>query len=520
MNPTAPRHVVWLVLMLVFWAVYGMTGRDAWQTDEALVFGDVLDWLKGDERLPVSSISPLFTLVAGGLARLLQPWLDLQDGARLATALFTLLALLFTSLTARELFGRGYGSVASLALMGAFGLLLRAHAMLPGTALMAAYAVLLFGIVRARRNPSVAAPAIGLGIALAFLLRGVPDLVAGVAMVLLPLLSREWRGGPYRRALLWALPYLVVPVGLWLGLLSGQGEGAVAAWWGLVSDALMPERHLGALLNLLAWFAWPLWPLALWTLWHEHRRLARMDVLHPLLIAGAILFLLALWPAHTRHGGALPILIPLALLAAHGVGTLKRGAAQAFYWFGALCFLFFLLAFWVYFAAIQWGWVPSIQRHMAELSPGYAFGSVEALPILVAAVVSLLWLAAIPLFPRAKVRPILVWSTGMLLCWVLLMGLFRAWSEESWGYRPMLEKMRAQMPASTCLAAEVDPSMQVMLRYHLGDSLALTPDCRYRLVGDARDREAALAAPAGRLVWEGRRPRLKNEWYRLYDLGP
>lgn len=516
MNPVSLRHRLWLIALLVFWAVYGMTGRDAWLADEALILGDILDW-QTHGRLPMDAVSPLYTLLTGLGAKILQPWLDLQDGARLASALFTLAALGLTGLTGRELFGRGGGSVAVLALAGAFGLLLRAHALLPGVALLAGYALLLYGVAIARRNARYSAAAIGLAMAALLLLRGVPDLIAGLLIAALPLLSRDWRTPAYRAALARSLLWLAGGLSVCLAWLTWQAPQALQVWWLQATAYLLPNRSPTSLLNLLAWFAWPLWPLALWTVWNEHRRLGRTSVLHPLLGAVLILLPLALWPGHSRDGGALPVLVPLALLAAHGTETLKRGAAQSFYWFGVLCFLFFTLAFWIYFAAIEWGWPGPIARHMARLTPSYQAGAVSASAIMVAVIATLMWITAIPLFPRAKARPILVWATGMLLTWVLLVSLFKPWAEESWGYRPLVVQLSAVLPSDACLSAQVDPAMGVMLRYYLRERYRGAETCRYTLIlsepGSAAD--TADGAPA----WSGYRPRYKDAIYRLYDHG-
>jgi 4-amino-4-deoxy-L-arabinose transferase-like glycosyltransferase len=511
-NPVSPRHLLLLSALLVFWALYGMVGRDAWHGDEARILNDLLDW-RDHGQFPAGSASPLYTLLTGLGAQALAPWFTFQDAARASSGLFTLATLLLTGLAAREFFGRGYGAMAALAIMGAFGLLLRAHALLPGIALLAGYALLIYGVALARRNAPFGAAALGLGLAAVLLLRSVPDLVAGLLIVGLPLLSREWRTRPYRKALHLALLWLAGTLAAWLLLLASQGAEALSAWWQQATLHLQPERHPGTLLKLLSWFAWPLWPLALWMAWNEHRRLARVPALHPILIATAVLAVLSLWQSDSLQGGALPLLMPLALLAAHGLESLRRGAAQGFYWFGVLCFVFFLLAFWLYFAAIQWGWPTPIAGHMARLSPGYRVGAVSDGAIAIAAIASFLWLAAIPLFPRAKVRPILVWATGMLLSWILLISLFKPWSEESWGYRPVIDRLSQQLPAGACLRAEADPAMTAMLRYHLGARYRPAGKCTYWLRLTGRNQPAM---DAGTEVWSGYRPRSKDQVYRLY----
>jgi len=518
MNPTPRANQFWLIVLAALWAFYGLVGRDAWKGEEALALAAVLDWLAGTSSAWATP-APLYTLVAGWTAQLATGHWDVQDGARLASGVFTLLALLFAGMTARSLHGPGHGAAAVLALACCMGLMLRVHALLPETALLAGWSALLYGVAVARQHARRGAVVIALALAILTLgLRGVLDLVAGLLVVGLPLLSAPWRTREYRRAALAGVGLALAIIAVCLGLLAG---------FDLLRDWLHfhgPGRY--ALTELptgpysqLAWFAWPLWPLAAWAVWHAHHKLARTPELHPSLIALAVLLLTVPFPIASRDGALLLVMLPLAPLAAFAVNNLRRGAAQAFYWFGVLCLLFFSLAAWAYFFAIEWGMPTRLAQHLAKLAPGYAAGSVETGALLFALTVSLLWLIAIPLFPRAKTRPLLVWATGMALLWILLAALFRPWAEYNWGYRPLIADMARHLPQGACLDARVDAPMQVMLRYHLAPPAQA--DCAWtlRLVERRATRAEAGEAEAAQVIWEGFRPRHKSQVYRLQKHG-
>jgi len=509
MQAPTRTQLAWLIALLVAWALFGLSGRGAWAPDEAISLGWLLD-LRAGEVVP----APAFTLLSDLTARLAAPWLDLQDGARLASGLWTLAALLFTALAARELFGPAYGAPAALALMGGFGLMLRAHALLPEIVLLAAHAGLLYALALARRRPLVGGLGIGIVLLLLAASRGLIDLSAGLAIVAL---AAALPGGRVRmQSVLVALAAVALTLMIGLILRPGQAEPF------MVLPA--PAQDPVTLFRLLLWFAWPLWPLALWTLWHQHRRLGRETALHLPLVSLGVLLILALWPAHSREGHALPLLAPLALLAAHAVGNLRRGAAQAFYWFGVVTFLFFGVAFWVYFAALEWGWPAALSAHLYRLTPAYPSGTLSTAELGVAVAASLAWLVAIPLFPRASVRPILVWATGMALSWVLLISLFKPWAEAGWGYRPLLAGIERALPAAACLDAEVDPAMHALLRQRLGNRLGAGTGCAHLLRLEpvrppaSATPEALPAEPtaAGTVLWSGFRPRNKTRVYTLY----
>jgi hypothetical protein len=508
LNPTTPGKLAWLVAFALVWALYGLAGRDAWQADEALALGAVLDWL---ERGDLPPQAPLYTWVAGLSARLLAGIYTLQEGARWASGLFALVGVLFTGLAARSLYGTGYGAMAALLLMGAFGLVLRVHALLPETALLAGYALLLYGLAESRRGPDRAWAILAGALVLLFT-RGVVDLFAALLTATLPLVLPGFATRSYRLALVKAGVMLALVLLAWLAYL-GSG-GLLAEWWSGQVARLAAYRGVAREFNTLVWFAWPAWPLALAAIWHEHRRLGRENPLHlPLLATGAAL-LAGLFPAYSHDGVAMPALVPLTLLATFGIATLRRGAAQAFYWFGVTCFVFFTLAFWLHYAALEWGVPHRLAAHLARMTPGY-LPQVAPGDVALAAAATLAWLAAVPLFPRAQVRPALVWATGITLSWVLLVALLRPWAELSWGYRPVAAAIEARLPVGACITVEAAGAAGIMMNYHLARLSAPDRRCAWRLEVVARDAPYRAGAE---LVWEGRRPREKRELYRLYRL--
>lgn len=516
MSPTPPAKLFWLVLLLLFWAFYGQLGRDAWKAEEALALTPILDWHAGLISA-WSTPAPLYTLVTGVVIKLNIASGDIQGAARLASGLFTCIALLFTGLSGRALFGPGFGPAASIALVGGFGLMLRAHALLPETALLAVWSLLLYGVTAARGQPVRAAWSLAVALALLMLgLRGPLDLVAGLTIALLPLFLPAWSDHRYRQSILRGvfLAAGLIAVGL-LYLLITKNFGAWEQWHGLGQFSSL--RHPSRAFSELPWFAWPLWPLALGAIWHAHRRLTRTPELHIPMLAVVVLMVAALAPAWSRDGALLPVLLPLALLSAYGLENLRRGAAQAFYWFGVLFFACFVAALWIYFVAIEWGFPIKVARHMANLSPNYTHASLGGVSYVVAVGATLIWVIAIPLFPRAKKRPILVWATGMILVWILIASLFRPWAESGWGYRPLIADLARQLPPGSCLNAEVDPAMQTMLRVHL--NAPAQADCPWKLRQFERSSPQARLVPADNVVWQGFRPRQKAQIFQLERYG-
>ena len=68
----------------------------------------------------------------------------------------------------------------------------------------------------------------------------------------------------------------------------------------------------------------------------------------------------------------MPLLLPLSLLAALEIDTLRRGYSGALDWFGILTFgLLSLLMWWLWFDAYAHGMMPAIARLFRDTEAGY-----------------------------------------------------------------------------------------------------------------------------------------------------
>lgn len=496
MLPTPVSHRIGIGLIALFWVGFGLTGHDLWKADELLELAHLQ---------PLSPPPHLYALITDGLIPVSAlAGFGIMDAARFASGLLTLFALGFLALAAQRLFGTGHGVAAVLAAIGSFGLMLRAHTLTPELALLAGYALLLYGISLHAHSSHRAALAMGAASVWLLAARGPLDLAAAWIIIFAPLAFKTWRVNSYRRALTLYPLWLSVGTLLWLGLLALTGGGAL--WW---QHAMTLPQLAGDLpLPMLSWFAWPLWPLALWAIWHERLRLTRSTALQPLLIALACLAVLSLFEAHSREGRVLPLLVPLALLAAQGVAWLRRGEAQGFYWFGVLCFAFFAFAFWFYFGALEWGTHAKTAAHLLRMNPTYHPGSVSTGMMVVAALATLAWLIAIPLFRRAVVRPILVWATGMMLTWILAFSLFAPWADSGWGYDRLAQDLKHHLPQNGCVSVQPDLPIAPLLKIELTDRVG--EGCPWR-VEQVQEGPDSPRAP----LWESARPRDAQQRYRL-----
>lgn len=530
------QRTLLLVLLCAAWILPGLVGHDPWKPDEAHTFGVVYEILRGGSwvvpRLahePFLANPPLFYLTAAACAKLFSFALPLHDGARLATGLWIAVTLVFSALAGRELYGTRYGAVSALLLLGCFGLVVRAHQLLADTALLAGFAMAYYGFAAALRRPVAGGLWIGTGAGVGFLANGLlAPVVLGVTALLLPVICRDWRGRSYAATLGVAAAASAPWLTVWPVLLYLREPALFESWLWDANLAYYfrtaPGTRTGTwyYLGILPWYAFPVWLLALWMLWGSRARgLARPAIVLPL--TGFAVTLVALSASSdARELYALPLLIPLSLLAVPAPETLRRGAAGAWYWFSATAFTFFLVVFWFYWSGLELGVPAQLHQHLHRIRPGYAPGF-RWLPFTVGVAYSLFWFTVLASFRKSPMRPVVVWAAGLTTTWALMTTLFLGWADNAKSYRGMIASMQQALPKQyDCMSSRyLGEPQRAMLHYFAGiityreEVPSRKRACDLLLVQGISEVETA---PPGRWkeIWEGARPGDKDERYRLY----
>ena len=337
---------LFLVVCLA-WLLPGLVGHDPWKTDEAVVFGAVVEMLRSGDWIqfrlagePFPERAPLFLWTAAAFAKALGGLLPLHDAARLASGVYMAATLGLVSLAARELMGERAARLSVLLLIGCLGLLIRAHELTNDLAGLAGVALGLYGLALALRRPALGGLALGAGVGLAFLGDGfLPLGMLATLMAILPAASPLWRNRAYALtagvAIAVALPLLAI----WPATLLGHSEAAYALWADAARRVWEAQFGQGAglgllyFLKILPWYAWPAWPLAAWALWRGRRMLpTRRDLQLPL-VAFVAFFLVVSAFGGSREVNALALLLPLAILGVAELESVPRGAASALDWF-------------------------------------------------------------------------------------------------------------------------------------------------------------------------------------------
>ena len=498
--------------LFVAWIFAGLFGHDPWKPDEAYSFGLVYHILETNDWLvptlagqPFVEKPPLFYWTAAIFTNSLPGLLPLHDAAHLATAFYVALTLVFTYLIAK---GWSQSPVAApLVLAGCLGYLQHAHQLITDNSLMAGIALGLLGLARS------SGLLLGTGAGIAFLSKGLlgPGMLGLTAIGLL--VFREWRTRAYLRSWLIALAVFLPWALVWPTLLYLHSPALFNEWfWVNNVGRFTGEAGLGGVLDhahyakALVWFALPAWPLAIVALANDRLR-------SPVVQFGTLAFfvmfavLSAAGAARTLYG--LPLLLPLALLAAVGLESIPRWLALPLDVLAMVGGGVIGLALWLGWLALFFGWLPAA---LQDYSPGFV-PTVEPVALGAAIAITALWALSWRLSLAGR------WLAGVTLVWGLAMTIWLGWLDHGKSYRGVIADMQRVLPKGACVAArDLTEPQRAMFHYHAGIRAPYRPDCPWLLIHTGNG-QAPEPGADWQLAWRGTRPGDTKEFFWLFRRG-
>lgn len=534
-HPITPAKATMLGLLCLIWLSTGLWGHDPWKPDEAYSFGLIYSMLQSGNWLvptlagePYMDKPPLFYWTAALSAKLFFPLLPLHDGARLASGFYMALTLFFTGFTSRKLYGENRGWAAAIILIGCLGVLVRAHQIITDLALFTGCAMMLYGFAYSQERPVRAGICIGTGMGIGFMSKGFisPVLFLLIAL-LLPALFQNWRKRDYLRSIaiaaLCSLPWLTVwPLLLYKNFpqlfTDWMWAHNIGNWLNYAKNG--PDKDVFYYLKNLPWLAWPAWPLAAWAVWQSRKRMAQRDDLQLPLVCFAVMLVTLSFVPNIKEVFALPMLLPIALLATSSLSMLKRGAANALDWFSLMTFALVAILMW-------WGWAGLLLDNHAKITiwlknyqPGFE-PEFKPMSFVIAIVSTVLWLVLVWRVGRSMRRAVVNWLSGITLIWILAMTLWLPWLDSGKSYRNMVAALQHAMPPQyQCVGRDQLGEGQRAMLHYFGNILTRHDPmhhCDLRLIqGDLLTRPL-LDETRWKKIWEGSRKGDKNEHYRLYQ---
>lgn len=545
-SPTGPYRALkqlGLVLLCAAWVALGLAGHDPWKTEDATSIGVAAEMAdSGDYVVPTLAGEPYvprppLAYMGGALAiKGFSPPLQIHNAARLIVGVALTLVLVATAFASRELNGRAFRWLPVLILVGSIGFWDRAHVLSPELFLTLGIAVGLYGFALALRRPVAGGVTLGVGIAIAFMGHGLlgPFWLVITALVL-PACGAEWRNRAYAVTVAIALCVAFALALPWPLLLHARDPALFATWWQneslshyiamLGSDGAQPMYYL----RNLAWFAWPSLPLILWLLWLRGRGfnggIAQPGIIVPGVLAVVILVSLLATP-EARLANALALLVPLALLAALEVDSLKRGFSAALDWFGILSFGLVAVVFWGFWIDSYINGMPeNIARLFRDTEVGYR-PSFHLGSMLAAVGLTVLWIVLVRPARRSNRRAILNWAAGVTLIWGLVTTIWLPYLDSRRSYRWTVENVAMRLPQQGCLASRnLGEPQRALFDYFAGiqtvrEEVHPVHACEALLVQYGRLPADPQPPPGWTVAWSGGRRGDDTERFVLYVRKP
>lgn len=549
-----------LIALCLLYILPGLIRRDPWKTDDAAGFGimwtmargSLEDWLSPNiVGMPMPEEGPLAFWIGAVFIKLFGWILGDAIAARISTLIFFLIGALAVWYAAYLLgrrnevqplrlafggqpeakdYGRTLADGALLIYLASLGLLLRSHETTADALHISLIAFALYAAVRLFDARSWrTALTLGFTLGLMTLARGwvVPFVLILVLMLLA--LARN-------RTLIAPLALITLPM-----------TGLVGALWPLASHFLLPassssihewmlwnKSQLGHLswdaayylFKNSIWFSWPAWPFAGWAIYAWRKQSTALHIVLPCAFLVSFILLLLCNP-HPGEGNLLPFLPPLAILAAFGLPTMKRGAINAVDWFSVMTLTCCAAFIWIGWIAKQTGWPAQIAKNAFKLAPGFQ-PEFNLSALLIAAAATIGWIMLvhwrISRQPSVLWRAVVLSSGGVILCWLLLMTLWLPWLDYGKSYAGVAHQMAKKLPAASyCVVSNVGPAQRASFAYFGNVKFAArnSEACRYALSQDSvksknATRNIEQFQGEWELMWEGRRPSDRDERFRLY----
>ena len=566
--PASATHALprWGLLLLAFvYILPGLIGRDPLQSDEAASFGimwtmahgSLADWLSPNivglampEEGPLSFwLAALFIKLFGGIMG------DVM-AARLATIAFFALGaasiwfatyrlgkrpeaqpmkLAFGGQPEAKDYGRVLADGALLIYIGCIGLLQHSHETKAEALFVSLVAFLVYAAVRYAETPRLLnGLLIGLALGSLTLTRGWPVPVALCLGLTACLLLQKPAIRPAMRHMACALLAAIAIVLLWpacLALSSPTKDSPFAIWltWNLAQTGCPNLESMRFFIKNGLLFFWPAWPFALWAIYAWRRQRRNLHIALPFCLLAPLALLVLINP-EAREASLLPLLPPLAILAAFGLPTMKRGAINAVDWFSVMALSACAVFIWTGWLAKQTGWPGWLARNVRKLTPDY-IPELNLIMLLAALCATTAWLFIVywrlSRHPRVLWRAVVLSASGVILCWTLLTTLWLPWINYGKSYAGVAQQISHRLASpDSCINAYIRPSARASLA-HLGKLHFSSPgstQCDYLLIQDKLNRSKQRHEPVTlpdtsnkwQLIWRGRRPNERDERLHLF----
>src|SRR5262249_26022192 len=214
--------------------------------------------------------------------------------------------------------------------------------------------------------------------------------------------------------------------------------------------------------------------------------------------------------ADARELYLMPVLLPLALLAAAGAERLPSNAATHFGRLGRWAFGIAALVLWLGWFALATGVPTAVAHALATYHPTFV-AKVSWAGFGAALIATVLWIAMTWPNSATPRGALIQWTGGVALCGALIGTLWLPYLDAGKSYRGMIVSLLESLPKVNCVASRnLGEPQRALLQYFgrlrtMREEVVPDPPCDALLVQGPRSNEAQAHGHGWVAVWEGRR---------------
>jgi len=505
------------------WIFTGLIGHEPWRPLESATISQILEIIQSNQFIHPASASndvpyypPLYAFFGASFAKLLSPFLEIHDAARISNAMWISLTMLSIGLLTRELWGIGFGRSAGLFFIASIGLIVNIHTLTPEVAALFGYGLSLYAFSLYFRRPFRSSVILGIGLSILFLSNGIiPFLSILITAFLLGFFS-FWKNKRYVIFLAISLLVNLLIIGPWLFLFNISDPSLFQLW--INQPILNSTPNFWYNLQGIAWFTWPAFPLAIWIVCKDYQKIiTQRKLLLPLVFIFVYFMLISFSPREDQINW-LPLIIPFCLLAVGSIDLLKRGYASALNWFGILIFGFFSFLIWLGWFAMQTGFPEKIFERMFFLSGNFS-ANFEILNFIFAFVLTSYWSVNAFTNKITNRSSITNWAIGITMLWVVLIMLWGPFIDNYKSHKNIYSQIKPFIAqSSSCLyTRNLSSSQMDLLHYYTKivpiDSINTEKKCRLALVALNSGNEIPAEYMNWNEIWTGKR--IRDKFYYI-----
>jgi len=426
-------------------------------------------------------------------------------------------------------YGRMLADVAFLFIIATIGIIIPIHETSSFPLLLALFSIAFYGLARMLDHPIQGSVILGLTLGGTLLTHGfigaTPILFMIACALVSPVYTSRDKLAFLITVLLGASCFLA-----WFIPAKTSNPYWTSSWlyWNYASFGFSSPRFFFKSLRDLLWFTWPTWPFALIALWNWRKWFRAPHIFIPGSMAlGSFLTIALVENAFEAEYAMLTV--PFAVLAAMSIPTLRRDIINTQDWFSIMILSLSMIAVWLGWIALHFGWPQQINHNITRLLTGYD-PQISPLAVIASIVVCILWFSMVSwrlrVNPQALWRGLILSAAGLTCSWLLLALLWlpainynRSYDQVS---QEIAQALETHVKPGDCVR-EQGFGMGQRAALRVFDNITFTYDaaCKLVLLQTTREHLEEKTLPYtdnARILWQGSRRSERDEIFLLLRL--